>query len=515
MRWMIRHAEAVLPSQEGMSVARADIVIEDDGILAVGKDLDPLSFAVDRVVPAQDKLVMPGLVNAHLHSHDRFDKGRFDNLPLEIWMSLYNPPLTSRDWTPRQCYLRTLVNAIELIRSGTTTVVDDVHHGPSLSPENVHAVFQAYADIGLRARVSAAYADRPFYQTIPYLDEILPIDLKQAARPPDGLGPEDVLALWRDLARQWQGRVQFIVAPSGPQRCTDAFLRQTWRLAEEFGLPVIIHVLETRIQALTGQVFYGKSLVEHMQSLGILTPLSVLIHAVWVDEHDIELIACAGSRVVHNPGSNLKLGSGIAPVDKLLDAGIPVGLGTDNNNANDSANMFEAMKLAALLHKVKHGDFDHWLGARHALTMATSGGARCAGLDDRVGTIEAGKKADLVILDLNSLPFVPRNDLLNQIVYCEHGESVESVIVDGRIIMEQGNLVTVDEPSILAELMEALPAIQAMIQRTAPAGLRLEPYLRQVYDRCLEQEKHRHPSSRTPPQSRDRIAQAPWERSSR
>ena len=152
------------------------------------------------------------------------------------------------------------------------------------------------------------------------------------------------------LAKTWQGRVQFVLSPSGPQRCTEDFLRRTWQLAEKYQVPVIIHVLETRVQAYSGYAFYGKSLVEYMQSLGILSPLSTLIHSVWVNEKDIELIANSSACVVHCPGSNLKLGSGIAPVERLRQAGISVGLGTDNNNANDSPNMFEAMKLAALIH---------------------------------------------------------------------------------------------------------------------------------------------------------------------
>ena len=155
-------------------------------------------------------------------------------------------------------------------------------------------------------------------------------------------------------------------------------------------MPVVVHVLETKVQAITGRHFYGKSIVAHMQDLGLLTPLTVLVHCVWVNDHDIELISKAGASVVHNPLSNLKLGSGIAPIGKMLEAGINVGIGTDNHNASDTANLFEAIKAAALIHKVSDPEYNHWIGAKEALHMATWGGARCGGLSEETGKIEVG-----------------------------------------------------------------------------------------------------------------------------
>jgi 5-methylthioadenosine/S-adenosylhomocysteine deaminase len=484
---MLRGASVLLSKGDGFWIEPADIIIAGDTIQAAGRGLDPGYFQVDEVVACERRLAIPGLVNAHLHSHDRFDKGRFDNLPLEIWMSLYNPPYESREWTRRQSYLRTILNGIELLRSGVTTVIDDVHHGLSLSEENVEAVLQAYTDLGLRARVSAAYGDRPFYRSIPFLEEILPDELKKGPvgqRPPT---PGEILRLWESLAQRWQGQVRFVLSPSGPQRCSDDFSRQTWNLAEKYQIPVITHVLETQVQAYTGYAFYGKSLVEHMDALRILNPLTVLVHAVWVNERDIELIARSGAAVVHNPGSNLKLGSGIAPVRRFLDSGIPVGLGTDNNNANDSANLFEAMKLAALIHKVGGADFEQWVGARDAFKMATLGGALCAGLHDQIGSLRPGMQADLVLLDLDSLPLFPANNLLNQLVFAEHGESIQQVMVAGKVVFDQGHITMLDERKILGEIQEEAQGILERISRTSAAGRRLEPYLRAVYEKCMEQ----------------------------
>ncbi len=488
MRWMIKGAIPLSQSEAPGELKPIDVVIDGNEIVALGNDLDSKQLKIEKVLSVQDKLIIPGLINAHLHSHDRFDKGRFDNLPLEVWMVLYNPPTAGRDWTARECYLRTILSCIEMIKSGTTTVIDDLHSAFPLSPACLDAVFQAYQDIGMRAQVTIAYADKPYYQTIPFLEELLPQHLKPAPE----LSPEaihdSVLTLWRDFAKRWKGRVQFILSPSGPQRCTDGFLRKVWSLSEEFNLPVVVHVLETKVQAITGRPFYGKSIVAHMQDLGLLTPLTALVHCVWVNDHDIEQIAKAGSSVIHNPLSNLKLGSGIAPVGKMLEAGINVGLGTDNHNASDTANLFEAMKAAALIHKVSNHEYNKWIGAKEALHMATQGGALCGGLSEETGKVEIGKKADLVLLDLKALSFFPKNNLLNQLVFSENGTAVDTVIVDGNILMEGRRLISVDEEKLLQELEERIEEIQNKISAGIPDGRELEPFLRKAYYRCIERD---------------------------
>ena len=486
MKWMIKGAVVLSLKEKQCQPEDLDIVIDGDKIAVVGENLDPEHIGVEKILSAKDKLIIPGLVNAHIHSHDRFDKGRFDNLPLEVWMMLYNPPLGRRNWSPRECYLRTMLNCIEELKSGTTTVIDDVHHGLPLTPENIEAVFQAYKDVGLRALVSIAYGDKPYYRTIPYLEELLPDHLKTVSGQNSVPDIDRILELWRSFAQKWQGRVQFILSPSAPQRCTDGFLQKTWLLAEEIGQPVVVHVLESRIQAATGPLFYGKSIIEHMKSLGILTPWTTLVHMVWLTDHEIALVADAGSSVAHNPVCNLKLGSGIAPVREMLDAGINVGLGTDNNNANDTANMLETLKMAALLHKVKHYDYEHWVGAKEALWMATHGGARCGLLHNQIGELAVGKKADMVLLDLGKLSFFPRNNLLHQLVFSEQGESVDTVIVDGKIILKEGRITTIDEQALLNELRSCEQEIKEKISLSSASGKEIEPYVKQAYLKCVK-----------------------------
>jgi guanine deaminase len=487
MSLMIQGVTSLLHKKDNGKYDDIDIVIDGSEIIAIGKDIDHKAFGVETIIPARNKLVIPGLINAHLHSHDRFDKGRFDKLPLEVWMAMYNPPTADRKWTARECYLRTVLSGIELIKSGTTTVIDDFHPGFPLSYDCLDAVFQAYKDIGLRAQVSIAFSDKPYFKTIPFLEEILPPHLKQTTNLSESKIQDTVIELWRDFASRWHKRVQFILSPSGPQRCSDSFLKKVWGLSEELELPVVVHVLETKVQEFTGRQFYGKSVVEQLEVLGLLTPLTSLVHCVWVNNHDIEVIAKAGSSVIHNPLSNLKLGSGIAPIHKMMDAGINIGLGTDNHNASDTPNMFEAMKLAALLHRSADIDYTAWIGAKDVFQMATQGGARCGNLNC-TGVLEVGMKADLVLIDLERLSFFPQNDLIHQLVYCEHGDSVNTVIIDGKIVMQNRHISAIDEHKIRKELVDQVDDIMFKISQTETKGQELEPYLRRAYFRCLKEQ---------------------------
>ena len=485
MRWIVENALVV--REFGTPPDRLDILVDEDRIGDLGNDLARRHPDVGTVIAADDCLVVPGLVNAHLHSHDRFDKGRFGTMPLEVWIWVYNPPTLGRAWTPRECYLRTLLSGIELLRSGTTTVIDDVHHGVPAIPANIEAVFQAYEDIGIRACVSVAHGDRPFYETVPYVNEILPEEYRQRQDAFVSPTNEWMLEYWRELAARYRGRVRFVLSPSAPQRCTDKFLLETWQLSEEFDLPVVAHVLETRVQQMAGGHFYGKSIVEKMHELGLLTRRSNLVHGVWMTESDLDLVAFGNSCIVHCPGSNLKLGSGIAPVSSMLKRGIAVGLGTDNHNANDNANIFESIKLAALLNTLSTDLPEDWIDAASVLRPATLGGARCALMDEKIGSIAVDKQADFVLLDTNTNAFMPLNDIANQLTFCEDASSIEKVVVAGQIVFDQGQCRSIDETSVLDELRDRMPGIREKILRTERVARDMEPFLKQAWEQCLSE----------------------------
>jgi 5-methylthioadenosine/S-adenosylhomocysteine deaminase len=232
-------------------------------------------------------------------------------------------------------------------------------------------------------------------------------------------------------------------------------------------------------------VQYGATLVERLRDLGFLGPRVTLGHAVWVTPGDIEIIATAGAMTCHLPVSNLKLGSGIAPVGALLRAGVPVALGTDGVMSNDTHDMFESMKFAALLHKVRAPEPARWVGARDALHMATAGGARSARVDD-IGAIAPGNRADLVLLDLTRASFAPRNDLLLQTVYGEGATAVDTVMVDGRIVVEGGRVLTVDEAAVAAHVTRDAAAFHARSAGGRALASDLEQYFRRMYERASQ-----------------------------
>jgi 5-methylthioadenosine/S-adenosylhomocysteine deaminase len=475
-RWVIRRVTTL---DGGPPV---DVVIKGTRIEAIGPDAASRYEGCDEPIDGRRLLIAPGYVNAHLHSHDRFDRGRFDALPLEVWMSAYNPPTVARGWSAEQTYLRTMLSGLDLIRSGTTTVVDDVHLGTDPDRDVVDAVFRAYSDLGIRAVVGVAGCDLPFYRSIPYLEQELPERLKRAA---GAAAADDALGLWRDLAGSHCARVRVALSTSGPQRCTPEFLRRAQALSAELDLQVITHVLETRTQALTAERFFGRTMVDHMAAVEVLDHHSVLIHCVWITPDDIETIAGAGATVVHCPASNLKLGSGIAPVDRLRGAGVTVALGTDNHCANDSASMFEVTKLAASLHRAQP-DFVRWPTATDAHAMATTGGARAAGLGADVGRLAVGMKADFMLLDRDAPALFPTHDATRQLVFVETGSSLRGVVVDGRIVMDGGVVTTISETDLLAELAQHEPAIHALIDAGQAAADELSPHVIRAYERCAE-----------------------------
>jgi guanine deaminase len=225
-------------------------------------------------------------------------------------------------------------------------------------------------------------------------------------------------------------------------------------LAEELDLPIHIHVLETRMQAVSGQRLYGRTLVEHMDAIGFLGPRVCFAHGIWLTPSDIELVRDRDVSITHNPVSNMKLGSGIAAVPLLLAHGVNVALGTDGMSSNDSLDMFASVKQAALLHKLWGIDYDRWTGAREAWQLATIGGARPAGDKDGLGRIEPGRRADLVLLDLESHVFTPLNDPLRQLAYGSTTLAVDSVLVGGDWKVREGLVATVDEREVLARARE-------------------------------------------------------------
>lgn len=487
---LIRNATILaMDAAHGSTPFVGDVLIDGDTIRAVGAV--PAETAADRVIDGRDRLVMPGLVNSHLHSSEALFKGRYDNMPLELWMLYSYPILGSNPVSERLIYLRTMLVAIESLRNGVTTVTDDVFEAPRQDLSRLGAVFQAYGDIGMRATVSGHIIDRNFLDTIPFTDRFVPAELREkvAALPPPRA--EDYLAFAQQAFQRFhntEGRLRFMVAPSAPQRCTPELMLAADELARQYRVPFHTHIVETKVQAVTGPALYGKTLVRYMHDLGLLHRGVTIAHSIWVTDEDIAMMGDAGVSIVHNVISNQKLGAGIAPIRKLIGAGVNVALGSDGICSNDTPRMFDVMHAAGLLHNVSTPNYDRWLTADEVLRAATVNGARSALIDDAVGRIAPGQRADLLLLDLRRAPFVPLNDVRNHLVYCENGSSIETIFVNGEIVMDGGRLTRIDEEAILAELRELAPAFLRGHERVEAENRLLEPYFAQIHRHAAEQD---------------------------
>jgi 5-methylthioadenosine/S-adenosylhomocysteine deaminase len=402
-------------------------------------------------------LVVPGMVNAHNHSNENWFRGMWDNLPLEPWMLFSYPALAAPAQSPDEIYLRTVFGALEQLKSGATCVVDFLYELDGFTMDTLDAVVRAYRDVGLRAVIALGIGDRAYHETV-ILEEGLVsrelVERLESDRPPSW---DEWERFVRDAVERFHRPdegISICPGPSGPQRCTDEMLAGCAALADELDLVMHIHVLETRMQAVSAQRMYGKTLVEHMDAIGFLSPRVCFAHGIWLTPGDISLVRERGVTIAHNPASNLKLGSGLAAVPRLLGEGVNVALGTDGMSSNDGLDMFASLKLAALLHKLWAIDYEEWLGAREAWQLATEGGAAAAGDRDGLGRIGPGRRADLVLLDLESHVFTPLNEPLHQLAFGSTTLAVDSVLVSGRWVVRGGRATGVDEDELLAGVRE-------------------------------------------------------------
>jgi 5-methylthioadenosine/S-adenosylhomocysteine deaminase len=472
------------------ATTKADVLIEDGLISSIGPSL-PAPAGVYRI-EAREGYVIPGLVNCHTHAHNNLSKSSGDKWTLEQLQS--RSPALYGGRTADEQYLSAALGAIEMIKSGCTAAYDQFASVPAMSEEAVEAVVQAYDDVGLRAVLAPTISDRSLYDEVPGLPEALPPWLR-ARLPATGAGPsaQRLLQLAEQAIRRFDGaasgRIHIGVGPVIPQLCSDELLQGCARISAEYGASVHTHLAESKVQAVGAFERWGKSVVGHLGDVGLLSPRLVAAHAIWITDADLARLADSGSCVVHNPGSNLRLGNGIAPVTELLKHGVVVGLGSDGGHSSDNQNMFEAMRLAALIGRIRAPyDSDSWVGARDAWTMATSAGARVLGQAGEIGVVRVGANADLVVLGRTGLSLLPVNNLLHQLVYSETGSDVTDVIIDGRHVMSEGQLLTVDEGALIARAEAAAEASRGRNSVQWELASQIDPYLNAACARAAAQE---------------------------
>jgi 5-methylthioadenosine/S-adenosylhomocysteine deaminase len=484
MSLLIRNARVQTFDAQDRALERADILVEGTTIAAIGENLVAPPDA--GVIDAKDHLAIPGLINAHFHSSANLMKGMLDSLPLEIFMLYEVPPLAAGALAGRLAYVRTMIGALEMVKLGITSIMDDAFHVPVATVESVDAICAAYRDIGMRARVAIDQPNVVEYEKYPFLAEQLPDDIKQQMERAPRQSAEELLDLYRHLIATWggsEGRIGAALSCSAPQRVTKPYLHALAELSSAHALPFNIHILETKLQRVLGDERYGRSLVRYTADEGALGPHTVVIHAIWVDDGDIALLARSGAAVAHNPVCNLRLGSGIAPFRRWRDAGVPVCIGTDEILADDSANLWSALKVTGLVHTLADPDWTTWPSASEILDVSYRGGAHALGWKD-IGALAPGMKADIAILDLDALAFTPLNDVKRQLVYSENGSSVRHLIIDGRVVVRDGVVTTIDEKALKQEARELMRGFAKESGAAREAARRLEPYYREMVQRA-------------------------------
>lgn len=448
-------------------LAGADILIEGSTITAVGAVDPPTRASCGRVIDAAGRLVVPGFVNAHLHSPATLCPGTVDSVSHPIFMWLNQADSAGR--TPHEIEISALLGAVQMLLTGTTAVID---HFPeqNFALEDVDAVARAYERSGMRAVVALRIWDGEYGDILPSPERASP-DLLARLRAMSPLNPRpmvDTLALVEACIARFDGRagrVRVFPGPSNPSRCSDEFMTACQAIALRHDTGLHIHLLETRAQDRIARATYGCSMVEHLDRLGVLTHRLSCAHSNWVDLDDMARMARAGAVAIHNPESNMKFGSGLAPAGAMQRLGVPVALGTDGASHNDNLILHDVLRLVTLLHRNGEPDRSRWITARDALRMATEGGARAMLMADAIGTIAPGRKADLVIYDLAAPWWVPLNDPVQQLVHGENGSSVDTVLVDGRVVVEGGRVTAFDAAEVMREARGMLTAIRA---RNAP-----------------------------------------------
>ncbi len=492
MRVLFRNARVLTFDKERRDIPRGDVLVENGRISALGPDLSVAAADDLRVIDAAGKLIMPGLINAHLHSPANFLKGALDDAPLEIFMLYEVPPMGDTPDGPRIHYLRTLLGAMEMLKLGITSVHDDAFFNPEPTEDALDAVMTAYADAGMRATVAIDQPNIVEYDKLPFLADLLPEEIKAAMRAAPRQSGDELLAVYQAFIARWHGaaagRLNCSVSCSAPQRVTPEYLLALTDMSRAHDLPFNIHILETRLQRVLGAEKFGKSLIRYVDDLGALDERKVVIHSIWVDEADIACMARAGCNIAHNPISNMKIGSGVMPFRALKDAGLSICIGTDEAAVDDSANLWLAGKAAALVGRLAQSDWDLWPRASEILDCMIGGGARSMRLEKRIGQIAPGFEADLIMIDLDSLAFLPLNNLERQLVFCETGASVLLTMVAGEIVMENGRLTRLDEASVRAEIREAMRQNAGVFERIRAHAANLLPYYRAMVQRAHSRE---------------------------
>ncbi len=457
---LLRNAAILLDRPGHVRHGPVDVLIRGGRIAEIGTGLGTPAGA--EIIDARERLVAPGLVNAHWHSPMQLSHGTSDMTNHKVFM--WENQVDTAHRSAEEIYASAVVGCLQMLKTGTTAVID---HFPEqgFTLEDVATVVRAYEDCGMRAVVALRIFDEPYSDILPPEGRRSP-ELLAALAEGNSLEPRP-LAESLDLVRASiaafdgrAGRIRIFPAPSNPVRCSDDLLIACEEIARAHDTGVHCHMLETQTQVGVAQARYGTTVIEHMHRIGAFSGRWSNAHCNWVSDAEIALMAEHGAVAVLNPESNLKIGSGVPPIPKLVAAGVPCALGTDGASTNDNLILQDAMQLAAILHRPSEPDRRRWVTVADVMAMATFGGARAMGEPD-LGALAPGAKADLVLYDLRAPWWTPFNDAGQQFVFGERGGSVDTVIVDGRVVLKGGVSPLVDEAAVMNATRDMLGRVQA------------------------------------------------------
>jgi len=417
---LIKNGTIITMDRKNSLIVNGVIGINGDSITYIGQEENLQLINASRVIDAQDGIIMPGLINGHTHAAMTLFRGLADDLPLMEWLNNYIFPAESKidsDFV----YTGTLLACAEMILSGTTTFCDMyLFEGDAAN---------ACKEAGMRSLMGEALYD---------------------FNSPNYGSPENGFSYTELLIKRWQDDpvISIAVEPHSLFTCSPKLLREANELALRHQAPLIIHLAETEDESKYIEKTFGKRPVYHLDELGILGPNLIACHCVHLNSEEIKLLSDKGVRVIHNPESNMKLASGIAPVNEMLSSGIKVGIGTDGCASNNDLDLMSEMDTAAKLHKIKTMD-PTAMDALTVFKMATIEGAKALGMDSFIGSLEVGKKADLVVIDINKPHLTPMYNPYSHLVYSARGSDVVHSIINGQLVMYDRKLLTINIQSLM------------------------------------------------------------------
>ena len=436
---IVTNGIVVTMNQTRQVIQNGAVVIDGSDIVAIGPAADVTNrFRARQTIDAAGQIVLPGLINTHTHAPMVLYRGLADDLALAEWLDKYIFPAEAKTVSPAFVRAGTRLAALEMIQSGTTTYADMYYFEEEIARETKAA--------GLRGVLGQTVIQFP---------------VADAKTPSAALArAEAFITAFRD-----DPLITPAVAPHAIYTLDAASLRAARDLSRRYSVPTLIHLAETATEVETANVQFKLSPTRYLDSLGFLGPGVLVAHGVWIPEADITLLKMRGVGVSHNPESNMKLASGTAPVPAYLRADVAIGLGTDGAASNNDLDMFEAMRMASLLHKLQSQD-PRAVSAKTALEMATIRGARALGMESRIGSLEPGKRADLILVDVSGARQTPMYDPVSHLVYVSHGDDVRTTIVNGRILMRDRKVLTLNESEVIRDARAWADKVRAAVAKS-------------------------------------------------